>query len=269
MPIVHNTLKYTWLKLAPFVYFIISFIFLLILWKLFSWKSDGDIPGPNAGFLAFKELFIDMSPMYEDPNEPNNKGILIMMLSSLIRVFKGFLMGSLIAIPLGFIMGSSKIWNNILNPIVQILRPVSPLTWLPLGMIALKSAEGATIFMIFITSLWPTLINTAQGVAALPNDHKNVAKAFGFSKFKYITKIVIPFALPYIITGLRLSIGVAWMVIVAGEMLTGGIGIGSFAWESYNGGALEKVILAIFLTGLMGLLLDKIFNYLQKKYSFA
>jgi nitrate/nitrite transport system permease protein len=166
-------------------------------------------------------------------------------------------------------MGSSKVGLNLINPLVQILKPVSPLAWFPLGMIALKSAAGATIFMIFITSLWPTLINTAFGVASIPQDHKNVGKAFGFSTWKYITKIMIPYALPHIFTGLRLSIGIAWMVIVAGEMLSGGMGIGFFVWDSYNGGSLEKILCAILLIGFIGLALDKGFDALKNKYSFS
>jgi len=264
-----RSLKWTWLKIAPVVYFLGSFIVLILLWQFFAWKTNGDIPGPSAGWLAIEELFISEDPFYNNPEDPNYKGIIIIMLNSLGRVFTGFILGSLVAIPIGFLMGASPIWMNILNPIVQTLRPVSPLAWFPLGMIALKDAAGATIFMIFITSLWPTVINTALGVASLPSDHKNVAKAFGFSTYKYVTKIIVPYALPYIITGLRLSIGVAWMVIVAGEMLSGGMGIGFFVWDSYNGGALEKVILAIFLIGLVGLALDKGFNMLQKRFSFA
>lgn len=264
-----RSLKWTWIKIAPLVYFVGSIVVLIILWQFFSWKSGGDIPGPKAGKLAIQELFIDESPFYDNPDDPGYKGILITLMSSLARVFTGFLLGSLVAIPIGFLMGSSGLAMNLFNPIVQILRPVSPLAWFPLGMIALKDAAGATIFMIFITSLWPTLINTAVGVASIPNDHKNVGKAFGFSTWRYVTKIMIPFSLSHIITGLRLSIGVAWMVIVAGEMLSGGLGIGFFVWDSYNAGALEKVILAIFIIGLVGLMLDKGFNYLQKRFSYA
>jgi nitrate/nitrite transport system permease protein len=127
----------------------------------------------------------------------------------------------------------------------------------------------ATIFIIFITSLWPTLINTAFGVASIPDDHKNVAKAFGFSKWKYLTKVLIPFSLPHIITGLRLSIGVAWLVIVAGEMLSGGIGIGFFVWDSWNALSLEKVISAILIIGLVGLLLDRGFSFVEKKVTYS
>ncbi len=196
------------------------------------------------------------------------KSLTVKLVGSLGRVLAGFLMGSLLAIPLGFIMGSSKIGLNIMNPVVQLLKPVSPLAWFPLGMIALSSAGGATIFMIIITSLWPTLINTAFGVASIPEDHKNVAKAFGFSLWKYITKIMIPYTLPHIFTGLKLSIGIAWMVIVAGEMLSGGNGLGFFAWESYNGGDLGRLLSAILVIGVVGIILDKLFTYLQEKVSF-
>ncbi|MEZ4901113.1 MAG: ABC transporter permease subunit [Spirosomataceae bacterium] len=170
---------------------------------------------------------------------------------------------------MGLLIGSSKTAFRLINPIVQVLRPVSPLAWFPLGLLAFKAAEGATIFIIFITSLWPTLINTAFGVASIPQDHKNVAKAFGFSKWKYIVKVIFPFALPHIITGLRLSIGVAWMVIVAGEMLSGGVGIGFFVWDSWNALSLEKILSAILIIGVVGLLLDKGFDWLQKRFSYA
>jgi nitrate/nitrite transport system permease protein len=263
-----KTLKWTWYKISPLVYFAGSILVLLFVWKWVSIITLQDIPGPESGYLAVKELFVDENPLYDNPDDPNYKGIFIQLFSSLQRVFIGFALGSLVAIPIGFLMGSSSVAMSILNPLVQILRPVSPLAWFPLGMIALKDAAGATIFMIFITSLWPTLINTALGVSSIPQDHKNVGKAFGFSIFKYVYRIMIPFSLSYIITGLRLSIGVAWMVIVAGEMLSGGLGIGFFVWDSYNGGALEKVIMAIFIIGLVGLALDKGFNALQKRFSY-
>jgi nitrate/nitrite transport system permease protein len=166
------------------------------------------------------------------------------------------------------LMGGSKFTMNLLNPLIQVLRPVSPLAWFPLGLLAFKASEGATIFIIAITSLWPTLINTAFGVSSIPDDHKNVGKAFGFSRWKYITKILIPFALPHIITGLRLAIGVAWMVIVAGEMLSGGVGIGFFVWDSWNGLSLEKILSAILIIGFVGLLLDKFFNSLQNYFAY-
>jgi nitrate/nitrite transport system permease protein len=206
-----------------------------------------------------------VEPFYD--RGPNDKGIGNQLTSSLLRVFTGFAIGSLIAIPMGIVMGSSKIGMKLLNPIVQVLRPVSPLAWFPLGLLAFKAAEGATIFIIAITSLWPTVINTAFGVASIPQDHKNVGKAFGFSTWKYVTKIMLPYALPHIITGLRLSVGIAWVVIVAGEMLSGGVGIGFFVWDSWNGLSLEKILIAILIIGTVGLLLDKCFNALQNAFT--
>jgi nitrate/nitrite transport system permease protein len=263
-----NSLKWTLVKISPVLYFIGSLCILLAFWQFVFIETKGEIPSPVMSYHVFvDELLVD--PFYNDPSDPNFKGIGTQLLSSLGRVFIGFLLGSLFAIPMGLIMGSSKVGLNLINPLVQILKPVSPLAWFPLGMIALKSAAGATIFMIFITSLWPTLINTAFGVASIPQDHKNVGKAFGFSTWKYITKIMIPYALPHIFTGLRLSIGIAWMVIVAGEMLSGGMGIGFFVWDSYNGGSLEKILCAILLIGFIGLALDKGFDALKNKYSFS
>lgn len=248
----------------PILYFVGSIGILMAIWQAISAITKGEIPTPLATLVVFKELISD--PFYD--YGPNDKGIGVQLFSSLKRVFSGFAMGSLLAIPMGMLMGSSKIGMRLLNPIVQILRPVSPLAWFPLGLLAFKAAEGATVFIIMITSLWPTLINTAFGVSAIPDDHKNVGKAFGFSRWKYIKRILIPYALPHIITGLRLSIGVAWMVIVAGEMLSGGMGIGFFVWDSWNALSLEKILCAILIIGIVGLLLDKGFNALQKYFSY-
>jgi nitrate/nitrite transport system permease protein len=245
------------------LYFIGSMCILLAVWSLISKLTHAEIPGPKATWIVCKELMAE--PFYD--RGPNDKGIGNQLVSSLIRVFYGFGLGSIIAIPVGLLMGSSKIGMKLINPIVQILRPVSPLAWFPLGLLAFKSAGGATVFIIAITSLWPTLINTAFGVASIPQDHKNVGKAFGFSAWKYITKIMLPFSIPHIITGLRLSIGVAWMVIVAGEMLSGGVGIGFFVWDSWNGLSLEKILVAILIIGTVGLLLDKGFNALQNAFA--
>lgn len=246
------------------LYFLGSMLILLAIWQLVTFVTKSEIPGPVATWTVFSEMLAE--PFYD--YGPNDKGIGLQLWYSLRRVFVGFALGSLIAIPVGLLMGSSKVGMNLLNPIVQILRPVSPLAWFPLGLLAFKASDQATIFIITITSLWPTLINTAFGVSSLPADHKNVGKAFGFSRWKYLTKILIPFALPHIITGLRLSIGIAWVVIVAGEMLSGGVGIGFFVWDSWNGLSLEKILSAILIIGTVGLLFDKIFNVLQKAFSY-
>jgi nitrate/nitrite transport system permease protein len=246
------------------VYSFLGFVILTAFWYLISRITAGGLPTPAATFQVFWELVKD--PFYD--YGPNDKGIGLQLGSSLYRVFLGFFLGSLFAIPVGLLMGANAFCKKVFYPIVQILKPVSPLAWFPIGLVAFESASMATIFIIFITSLWPTLINTSFGVASIPDDHKNVAKAFGFSKWKYLTKVLLPFSLPHIITGLRLSIGVAWLVIVAGEMLSGGMGIGFFVWDSWNALSLEKVISAILIIGLVGLLLDRGFSFLEKKVTY-
>jgi nitrate/nitrite transport system permease protein len=243
----------------------IGFSILIAFWYFISLITEGGLPTPLATFEVFWELVKD--PFYDFG--PNDKGIGLQLGSSILRVFSGFLLGALIAIPAGLLMGANAFCKKVFDPLVQILKPVSPLAWFPIGLVAFESASKATIFIIFITSLWPTLINTAFGVSSIPDDHKNVAKAFGFSRWKYITKVLLPFSLPHIITGLRLSVGVAWLVIVAGEMLSGGIGIGFFVWDSWNALSLEKVISAILIIGLVGLILDRLFAALQKRFTYS
>lgn len=247
------------------LYFVVGMLLLFGMWDMVSHITKNALPSPLATWDIFKEV---MTNPFQ--NDPDYKGIGTKLFSSLTRVAIGFGLGSLIAIPLGFVLGSSRIMMNIINPIVQILRPVSPLAWFPLGLAIFQDSPKASIFMIFICSLWPTLINTSFGASSIPQDHKNVGKAFGFSVWKYITKIMLPYCLPHIFTGLRLSIGVAWMVIVAGEMLSGGIGLGYFVWdEGFNGGSIEKILVAILIIGVVGLLLDRIFTSLQKRFTYA
>ena len=260
-----TTLKKIVSVIVSISYNVLGFVALLVAWYFISLITKGELPGPLATSVVFWELISD--PFYD--YGPNDKGIALQLLSSLIRVFTGFLLGSLIAIPVGLLMGANAFCRKVFYPIVQILKPVSPLAWFPIGLVAFQSASDATIFIIVITSLWPTLINTAFGVASIPDDHKNVSKAFGFSKWKYLSKVLIPYSLPHIITGLRLSIGVAWLVIVAGEMLSGGMGIGFFVWDSWNSLSLEKVISAILIIGLVGLLLDRGFAYVEKKVTYS
>ncbi|SDY73738.1 nitrate/nitrite transport system permease protein [Flavobacterium aquidurense] len=233
-------------------------------WSLLSFYTKDALPGPLATFTVLKEMLSD--PFYD--YGPNDKGIGLQLFNSIKTVLLGFLLGSLVAIPIGILMGASKICKQIMYPIVQLLKPVSPLAWFPIGLVVFKDTGMATIFIVFITSLWSTLINTSFGIASIPEDHKNVAKAFGFSKMRYLTKILIPFSLPHIITGLRLSISVAWLVIVAGEMLSGGAGIGFFVWDSWNALSLEKVISAIIIIGVVGLVFDKFFTFIENKVSY-
>jgi nitrate/nitrite transport system permease protein len=247
------------------IYMTLGIAALLLFWYGVSFITKGELPAPAATLAVMWDMLKD--PFYD--YGPNDKGIALQLGSSLLRVFTGFTIGSAIAIPIGFIMGATVVGRKIFYPIVQLLKPVSPLAWFPIGLVAFQSAASATIFIIVITSLWPTLINTAFGVSSIPQDHKNVARAFGFSRWKYVMKVLIPFSLPHIITGLRLSIGVAWLVIVAGEMLSGGMGIGFFVWDSWNALSLEKVISAILIIGLVGLLLDQGFSLLQKRFTYT
>jgi nitrate/nitrite transport system permease protein len=233
-------------------------------WSLLSYYTKSALPGPKATFSVLYDMLRD--PFYD--YGPNDKGIGLQLFNSIKTVLFGFTLGSLIAIPIGILMGASTTCKQILYPIVQLLKPVSPLAWFPIGLVVFKDTGMATIFIVFITSLWSTLINTSFGVASIPQDHKNVAKAFGFSKMRYLTKILIPYSLPHIITGLRLSISVAWLVIVAGEMLSGGAGIGFFVWDSWNALSLEKVISAIIIIGIVGLLFDKLFTYIENKVAY-
>ena len=247
------------------LYFVVSILLLLGLWDMVSRFTKNEVPSPVNTWTVFKEVI--QNPFQ---NDADLKGIGTKLLSSLTRVGIGFGLGSLVAIPLGFLMGTSKPMMKILNPIVQFLKPVSPLAWFPLGLAIFQDSPKASIFMIFICCLWPTLINTAFGVSHISQDYKNVGKAYGFSTWKYITKIMLPFSLPHMFTGLKLSVGIAWMVIVAGEMLSGGIGIGNFVWEEgFNGGSVAKILVAIVIIGMVGLLLDKLFSVIQKKLSYV
>jgi nitrate/nitrite transport system permease protein len=245
-------------------YTLSGFALLFVIWSIISAVTNYQLPAPLAVLKVLWQLL--SNPFYD--NGPNDKGIAIQLGSSLQRVFLGFTLGTLVAIPVGVLMGAQPLLQKLFNPIVQVLKPVSPLAWFPLGLAAFKSAGSATIFVIFITSMWPTVINTAFGVASVPEDHKIVGRAFGFSRSRYLRKILIPYSLPHILTGLRLSLGVAWLVIVAGEMLSGGIGIGFFVWDSWNALSLERVMAAILLIGIVGLLLDRGLDAVARKVAY-
>ncbi len=250
----------------------VGFGLLLALWSLASAISiDRSVPDmPRRllpGPLETLPILWDMilNPFYD--NGPNDKGIGIQAAYSLGRVFQGWGLGLLIAIPLGIALGANKTALAAFNPVIQTLRPVSPLAWFPLGLAVMKSAPNATVFVIVITSLWPTLINTVFGVSSVPDDYRNVAKVFRFSRWQYVTKVLLPYAVPHILTGLRLSMGIAWLVIVAAEMLAGGTGLGYFICDSYNAGLLTNVLAAILIIGVIGLLLDRALELIARKLS--
>jgi len=249
---------------APIVGLAAAAVVLLLLWLLASLAAGRDLPGPAQTLTTLASLL--GNPFYD--RGPNDKGVGVQLLTSLGRVFLGFGLASLVAIPLGVLMGVVPAAHRVLNPVVQVLRPVSPLAWFPIGLATFHAAPSATIFVIFITSLWATTINTAFGVSSIPNDHKAVARVFGFSRPTYILKVVLPYSLPHILTGARLSMGIAWMVIVAAEMLAGGVGIGFFVWDSWNGLKVDRILSAILLIGLVGLLLDRVFEFAARRAAY-
>jgi nitrate/nitrite transport system permease protein len=191
------------------------------------------------------------------------------LLVSLRRVAIGFTVGSLIAVPLGFVVGLSEVTSKAIDPYVQLLKPVSPLAWLPIGLGLLKDSEMTAIFVIAITSIWPTLINTKFGVQNVDHDYLDVAKTLGASRWRTVTKVILPAAAPSIVSGLRISIGISWLVIVAAEILVGGTGLGYFVWNEWNNLSITSIITAIVVIGLVGIVLDRIFGLLQSFVSFG
>jgi nitrate/nitrite transport system permease protein len=235
-----------------------------VIWALVA-KVTGSIPGPAKVWTAAVEIFSD--PFYQ--KGPNDQGIGWNVLSSLKRVGIGFGMAALVGIPLGFIVGRFKFLSDMAAPIIALLRPVSPLAWLPIGLLLFKAANPAAIYVIFICSLWPMIINTAVGVQQVPQDYLNVARVLKLSEWKVFTTILFPAALPFMITGVRLSIGVAWLVIVAAEMLTGGVGIGFWVWDEWNNLKVDHIIIAIITIGTVGLLLEQALVLLARKFSYS
>lgn len=184
---------------------------------------------------------------------------------SLIRVAQGFFLGILIGTPLGFLLGVSSIAHRMFDPVIQVLRPISPLAWLPLGLVLFQKSEPAALFAIAVCSMWPTVLNTMSGVRAIPQDYWNVAKVLRLSRFTTFTKVMLPATLPYMFTGFRLSLGIAWLVIVASEMLTGTPGVGGFLWQEYNSLIYSHILLAILTIGVVGFLLDRMMGLAEAR----
>ena len=235
----------------------------IMLWGLVSLTSP-TLPGPLKTWDSALQLF--SHPFYQ--NGPNDQGIGWNILHSLQRVGTGFGLAALIGIPLGFMIGRFRFLDQMTSPIISMLRPVSPLAWLPIGLLVFKAANPAAIWVIFISSIWPMIINTAMGVRQLPEDYLNVAKVLKLSEWKVFTKILFPATLPFMLTGIRLSIGIAWLVIVAAEMLSGGVGIGFWVWDEWNNLNVEHIIIAIFVVGIVGLLLEQLLVMLAKRFRY-
>ena len=233
------------------------------IWALLTMKST-TFPTPAATFVEAVKVFSD--PFYS--KGPNDQGIGWNILFSLERVAIGFGLAALAGIPLGFLIGRFAFINRMVNPLISLLRPVSPLAWLPIGLLVFKSANPAAIWTIFICSIWPMVVNTAVGVQRVPADYLNVARVLNLSEWKVITRILFPAVLPYMLTGVRLSVGTAWLVIVAAEMLTGGVGIGFWVWDEWNNLNVKHIIIAIFVIGIVGLLLEQALMAVAKRFSF-
>jgi len=238
-----------WLKVLPPL---LGIGLLIGLWAIVSMKSSSGFPSPIETFKQAVDVFSD--PFYR--KGPNDQGIGWNVLSSLKRVAFGFGMAALVGIPMGFMIGRFTFLSRMFNPLISLLRPVSPLAWLPIGLMVFKGANPAAIWTIFICSIWPMIINTAVGVQRVPSDYMNVARVLNLSEWKIITKILFPAVLPYMLTGVRLAVGTAWLVIVAAEMLTGGVGIGFWVWDEWNNLNVRNIIIAIFAIGMVGLVLE-------------
>ncbi|MBF9058310.1 nitrate ABC transporter permease [Rhodobacterales bacterium HKCCSP123] len=223
------------------------------------------VPPPSDILVrAWEEL---SDPFYDAG--PNDKGIGIQIGYSIYRVLTGYLLAALIAIPLGFLIGMSPVAYKALNPFIQVLRPISPLAWMPLALFIIQDSEASAIFVIFICSIWPMLINTAFGVAGVRRDWVNVARTHELGALRTAFQVILPAAAPTIVTGMRISIGIAWLVIVAAEMLVGGTGIGYFVWNEWNNLDLTSVIFSILMIGVVGMLLDAAFGALQRFVAYA
>jgi nitrate/nitrite transport system permease protein len=236
---------------------------LVLVWQIITVKNSS-FPTPAATLEEAIKLFSD--PFYR--NSPNDQGIGWNLLASLQRVGVGFGLAALVGIPLGFLIGRVQFVGAMFGPIISLLKPVSPLAWLPIGLLVFKSANPAAIWSIFICSIWPMIINTAIGVQRVPQDYMNVARVLNLSEWKILTKILLPSALPFVLTGVRLSIGTAWLVIVAAEMLTGGVGIGFWVWDEWNNLNVPHIIIAIAAIGLVGLLLEQALVALARAFTY-
>src|SRR5690606_16081875 len=228
-------------------------------------QKTGGFPTPSEMGETIRRHLAD--PFYD--RGPNDKGVGIQLGHSLLRVALGYVLALLVAVPLGFLIGMSPLIHRALDPYIQVLKPISPLAWMPIALYTIKDSSASGVFVIFICSIWPILINTAYGVGAVRKDWLNVARTLEVKPLRKALLVVLPAAAPTILTGMRISIGIAWLVIVAAEMLVGGTGIGYFVWNEWNNLTLANVILAILCIGVVGMALDALFARWQKAVTYA
>ncbi|NJO39368.1 MAG: nitrate ABC transporter permease [Cyanobacteria bacterium CRU_2_1] len=242
---------------------VLGILLFLTIWQLLSSAGVTRLPGPLSVWTEQRTRELLLYPFYDRGGL--DKGLFWQTLASLGRVAKGYSAAAIIGISMGVLIGVSPVLNKMLDPLFQFLRMIAPLAWVPIALIALQQNQRAAIFVIFITSVWPILINTAEGVRQVPQDYINVAKVLRISRWTYFFRILMPSALPYIFTGLRIAIGLAWLAIIAAEIvMTGIVGIGFFIWEAYQQSFLSDIILAVIYIGAIGLLLDRVVAYIQQ-----
>ena len=234
----------------------------LLIWTFLSYTVAPDLPSPLKTWEESKDYVL--RPFFKDGEM--NQGIARFAVLSLVRVAKGFLVAILVGTLLGYLLGLSASFHHAFDPVIQVLRPISPLAWLPLGLVIFRQSEPAAVFTIAICAMWPTVINTAMGVRSIPQDYLNVGRVLRLSRAKMLRKVIIPATLPYIFTGWRLSLGIAWLVIVASEMLTGAPGIGGFLWQEYNSLVYSHILLSIITIGLIGFLLDRLMGVVERRF---
>ncbi len=247
-------------RLLNFTLPVVGVALALVAWWATS-LAVTDLPSPLKTWEESK-LYI-LQPL--EKRGEMDQGIARLAYYSLVRVAQGFFLGIAIGTPLGFLLGVSKTMTRVIDPVMQIMRPISPLAWLPLGLILFQKSEPAALFAIAVCSMWPTVINTMAGVRAIPQDYWNVAKVLRLSPFTTFTKVVVPATLPYMFTGYRLSLGIAWLVIVASEMLTGTPGVGGFLWQEYNSLIYAHILLAIVTIGVIGFMLDRLMGLAESR----
>jgi len=233
----------------------------LLAWTALSQTVAPDLPSPLRTWQESRRYVLE--PFFKDGEM--NQGILRLAFYSLVRVAKGYLLALLLGTPLGFLLGLSRTFHQSFDPIVQFLRPISPLAWLPLGLVIFQKSEPAAVFTIALCAMWPTVINTAVGVRSISQDYLNVGRVLRLSRAKMLTKIIVPASLPYVFTGYRLSLGLAWLVIVAAEMLTGTPGVGGFLWQEYNSLVYSHIILSVVTIGAVGLALDRLMGLVEAR----
>jgi nitrate/nitrite transport system permease protein len=250
---------YQKLNLADIFLPFVGVAIVVAIWAAVSQIPDTNLPSPMKTWENSSSYVLKP---FEKRGELD-QGILRFTWYSLILVAQGYALAILVGAPLGLLLGASKLFTKAFDPIIQILRPVSPLAWLPLGLVLFQQSKPAAIFTIAVCSMWPTVLNTAVGVRSIPQDYLNVARVLKLSKWKTLTQIFLPATMPYMFTGFRLSLGIAWLVIVAAEMLTGAPGVGGFLWQEYNSLIYEHIILCILTIGIVGFALDRLMNMVE------